>query len=172
MMKTHCRGFSLIEVTLALGLAAFCLTTLLGLIPLGLISNHRSNAKCSAADVACLLISDLKNASSAVSTTGTGQAVTVDGYFKIPATGAGLTGTTAYYTDQNASAQSSGTANHFAIASGTPPKGAQYLVSVSMQPPTTGHAATNVDIRISWPAQASPANAEGMLEVFTALDRN
>lgn len=152
-------GFSLVEVTVALGLAAFCLTTLMGLIPAGLRSNQCADERYVASEVATQLISDLAN-------TPIGTIQQVDN-LTIPTAGSAANATSQeiFYSPM-ADAQG----NHFANAR---TQDSRYLVSVSIQAPDANQmAATNVHIRITWPAAANPNLPAGSLEVFTALNRN
>jgi uncharacterized protein (TIGR02598 family) len=157
-------GFSLVEVTFALGLSAFCLTVLLGLIPAGLRSARSSNAKCNASDIATCLISDLQNTMKRTDPTDPNK--TVDDLIVHEA---GDTASTqvVYYSEQVGSTGS----GHFSTSLNA---NARYRLSVTMQPPasSTQRGATNVHIQLTWPAVAKMDLAEGTLELFTALDRN
>ncbi|XHR29804.1 MAG: prepilin-type N-terminal cleavage/methylation domain-containing protein [Chthoniobacteraceae bacterium] len=149
-------AFSLIEVTIALGLTAFCMTTLMGLIPAGIRSNHTAHEKYTASEVANLLISDLVSAP-------IGSKQTVDG-LSIP--DAGSSGTSSQQIYYSETADSHG--NHFASSR---TENSRYLISVTMLPPNANQLyATNVFIRITWPAAAT--SPEGALEVYTVLNRN
>ena len=53
-------GFSLLEVTIALGIAAFCLITLLGLLPLGMQTNQSAISQTAAASVLSSVVADLR----------------------------------------------------------------------------------------------------------------
>src|ERR1700674_3846005 len=53
-------GFSLVEVTLALGVAAFCLIALFGLLPLGVQTNQSSISQTAAASVLSSVVADLR----------------------------------------------------------------------------------------------------------------
>src|SRR5256884_2039571 len=53
-------GFSLVEVTLALGVAAFCLIALLGLLPLGMQTNQSAVSQTAAASILSSLVADLR----------------------------------------------------------------------------------------------------------------
>ncbi|MDX6765811.1 MAG: hypothetical protein SFU85_03380 [Candidatus Methylacidiphilales bacterium] len=53
-------GFSLIEVTLALGITAFALVLLVGLLPVGLQSNKESREESIAVNLVNALIADLR----------------------------------------------------------------------------------------------------------------
>lgn len=54
------RGFSLVEVTLALGVAAFCLVTVLGLLPVGVKTNQNASQQTMAANILSEIVSDLR----------------------------------------------------------------------------------------------------------------
>src|SRR4029453_8177308 len=53
-------GFSLVEVTLALGVAAFCLLVLLGLLPAGVKTQHSSIQQTTANQIISTIFSDLR----------------------------------------------------------------------------------------------------------------
>src|SRR5438067_2326768 len=53
-------GFSLVEVTIALGIGAFCLIAIFGLLPVGLTSNRNSVEQTKAAGVATAVFTDLR----------------------------------------------------------------------------------------------------------------
>jgi uncharacterized protein (TIGR02598 family) len=57
--RTH-HGFSLVEVTLAMGIAAFCLLVIFALLPTGLNSNQTSIQQTEAASLAAALVADLR----------------------------------------------------------------------------------------------------------------
>lgn len=69
-------GFSLVEVTLAVGLVAFVLITLLGLLPIGLGSLRDARSEASAARALAQLSSALRDAPEV--TAGSGQFRAVD----------------------------------------------------------------------------------------------
>ena len=58
--RQNAAGFSLIEVTLALGVAVFCLVTLFGLLPVGLTSNQDSLEQTMAGNIASAIVADLR----------------------------------------------------------------------------------------------------------------
>ncbi len=55
-------AFSLIEVTLALGVAAFCLIAVFGLLPVGVNTNQSSIQQTAAASFATRIAADLRAA--------------------------------------------------------------------------------------------------------------
>ena len=87
-------GFSLIEVTIALGIAAFCLITVFALLPLGINTNQNAFEQTSAAGIASAIAADLHgtpvvsnpNATSSVPGTS-GSSVTARFQIAIPPAG-------------------------------------------------------------------------------------
>jgi uncharacterized protein (TIGR02598 family) len=55
------KGFSLVEVALALGIIAFALLTILALVPMGIASVHISAEEMRATDILSILTTDLRN---------------------------------------------------------------------------------------------------------------
>ena len=55
------RAFTLIEVTLALGVAGFCLVTIFGLLPVGLNSNQASMEQTMAGNISSAILGDLRS---------------------------------------------------------------------------------------------------------------
>ena len=53
-------AFSLVEVTLALGIAAFCLIAVFGLMPVGVQTNRNATSQTAATNVMAAVISDLR----------------------------------------------------------------------------------------------------------------
>jgi uncharacterized protein (TIGR02598 family) len=53
-------GFSLVEVTLALGIAAFCLIAVFGLIPVGVQTNRNATSQTAATNIIALVAADLR----------------------------------------------------------------------------------------------------------------
>jgi type II secretory pathway pseudopilin PulG len=53
-------GFSLIEVTLALGVAGFCLIAIMGLLPVGLKTNQAATQQTTANAILSALVSDIR----------------------------------------------------------------------------------------------------------------
>jgi uncharacterized protein (TIGR02598 family) len=175
------RGFSLVEVVLALGIAVFCLFVIVGLLPVGLTSNQASINQTVAAGLAKEIISDLRvtpKTNPATNQKSPQYQITV------PATG---TSTSTLFLKQDTSA--AGAENTDAIPATNPlyratlvftvpPAKTNYFGLVSNSA-TTG-AATLVFVRllITWPAVAdkaalaAPKNYAGAYEVFVALDRS
>lgn len=144
-------GFSLVEVTLALGVAAFCLLALFGLLPLGLQANQNSVSQTAAASVLSSVIADLRvtpktSPSSSQYDITFGEAKSL--YFDIE-------GRAVTPTDPNA----------------TP----RYRVTISFPAGPAGpFAPTFVSLKLTWPAMADPVTTTpaGLVETFAALDRH
>ena len=138
-------GFSLAEVTIAIGIAAFCLIAVFGLLPAGLISNMNSTEQTGAAAIAMAINADLRAAPIASSSSTT------------PLFGIPLSSGTTLYLNEDATLQASAAT-------------AKYKAVVTIGAPASGKLATPVGIKISWPAPAAiPA---GSLEICTALNLN
>jgi len=143
-------GFSLVEVTLALGVAAFCLIALLGLLPLGMQTNQTAISQTTAASILSSVVADLRVTPKANPTSpqyditfGTAKLLYVDDQGRVVTS-----------TDPNAAPRCRVT-----ITFPTSPEGL-------FEP-------TFVSLKISWPALADPATTTpaGFVETFAALDR-
>src|SRR5438874_9708713 len=53
-------AFSLVEVTLALGVAAFCLLAVFGLMPIGVQTNRNATSQTAATNVMSAVIADMR----------------------------------------------------------------------------------------------------------------
>jgi uncharacterized protein (TIGR02598 family) len=148
-MRLHVRicGFSLVEVTLALGVMAVCLIAVFGLLPTGMNSNQAAIQQTATSAILTMISEDLhstpKNANSSLR-------------LNIPIPG-GTGGTTLYFTE---------TGNPDTQAN------SRYRASVIFTP-STNRLATTGKILITWPAQQDDTSkATGSTEAFIALDRN
>jgi type II secretory pathway pseudopilin PulG len=56
-------AFSLVELTLALGVAAFCLLAVFGLMPIGVQTNRNTDSQAAAVNIMAAVIADLRAAS-------------------------------------------------------------------------------------------------------------
>jgi hypothetical protein len=157
-------AFSLVEVTLALGIASFALLAVFGLLPIGLTSNRTSLEQTSAASILTAIVADLRAAPPLVSGETTSRSPVYQ--IEVPS----VSGQTIchLYCAEDGSLSS--------------PTNAKYLVSVGITPPTTAgqRSATAVRVLVSWPAAAHgspqpnqwPTQSVGSLEAFTTLNRN
>jgi len=165
MKHRDIKAFSLVEVTLALGVAAICLLSIFGLLPIGLNSNQASVEQTTAASLARAIVSDLR---AAPITSGSSSGFGIN--FPTSTTAVNHTlwltewGTKAGDIDTQAD----------------PANNPRYRALVTLTPPstTTSKSATFVRMVISWPAMADrtpnvdPSHAAGTFESVTALDRN
>ena len=144
-------GFSLVEATLALGVAAFCLLTLFGLLPLGLQTNQSSISQTTAASVLSSIVADLR-ATPKTSATSVQYVITF-GVAKV------------LYLD----------AEGRAVSPTNPTAIPRYRVAITFPSNPGGSGPpTFVCLRLSWPAAVDPATniPAGLVETFTAIDRS
>jgi uncharacterized protein (TIGR02598 family) len=69
MKKQSQAAFSLIEVTLALGVAAFCLIAVFGLVPVGVQTNRNATSQTFATNILSGVVSDIRASPKGSSTT-------------------------------------------------------------------------------------------------------
>jgi hypothetical protein len=160
-------AFSLVEVTLAMGIAAFCLIAVFGLLPVGLMSNQNSLEQTAASSLVSAISADLSSVPSAIS--GLGSSLSPVFQIELPSATASAQTIRHVFCAEDGSPTSAGAAN------------ARYLVSVAALPPGTGRrGATMIRILVTWPAAANanvqsdqwPAQWSGVYEALTALNRN
>lgn len=156
----HQQGFSLIEVTIALSVAAFCLLAILGLLQTGVTSQRATIEQTAATSLASVIFADL-------STAGTNASPLLG----IRRSGAVSGPQTVFFDDGG---QATGPV-------GAGPTGtSRYRATVEVRPPAsaTNRAVTPVRILVSWPAAADPTPGQwpskhsGAVETWTALDLN
>jgi uncharacterized protein (TIGR02598 family) len=154
------RGFSMVEVTLALGIVAFCILPIVGLLGVGFTSNQASVRETAAATVATAISDDLR---------ATPLTATASPYFglQIPASGATATISNLFVQDDGLMLS--------APSSSHP----TYLATVVVTPASSGSLSADVvRILITWPALANQANGSvpvqyaGSFETIIGLDRN
>ena len=139
-------SFSLVELTLALGVAAICLISVFGLLPVGLKANHNAISQSASASIIAAVVADMR-ATPKASTTSTQYGVTFG------------TTKTVYFDNEGG------------IATSVAPN-SRYRLDIDFPPNPTAGAATFAYLKVTWPAAASPTSATGASEVFVAFDRN
>jgi uncharacterized protein (TIGR02598 family) len=132
----------LIEVTLAIGIAAFCLIAVFGLVPIATLTNRNATSQTAATNVIASVIADMRATPGSTSAQygiqfGTAKTLYFDG--------AGL----------------------FATLLGA---NSRYRVTITF--PSSPSGLSYADVKATWPAAATPANASGSAEMFAAFDRN
>jgi Tfp pilus assembly protein PilV len=150
--RSSISGFSLVEVTLALGVVVFCLVSVFGLLAVGVSSTTASIDQTAATNILTSIAADLE------STAKAGQTSPVFGITLPLANAATAQVSPAIYIGEDG--QKAATAAT-----------ARYQLNVW----TTGSTATRqeslVRLVISWPPQAPYANAQGYVETVIALNR-
>ena len=145
--KRFTSAFSLVELTLALGIAAFCLLAVFGLIPVAALTNRNATSQTAATNIMNAVVSDLR----AAPTTKTKSS-----QFQITFA---TSGTQTLYFDASGTASISLTAN------------SRYQLNVTWSN-SSWNGLLYADVKVWWPAAATAANASGSTEMFAAFDRN
>lgn len=147
-------AFSLVEVTLALGVAAVSLLAIFGLLATGSQINRVAIEQTAASDILTAVAADLR------ATPRTSPNSLQFGIAVPPNPVVAPTSATLYV---NSAGQASTSLNSVS----------RYRLVITFLPNGAGRAATFVGLRISWPGAADPTNANtGAAETFVALDRN
>ncbi len=157
-MKAHARstaGFSLIELTVALGVAAFCLITVFGLIPVALMTQQASVRQTTATAVISQIVADL-GAAVRLPPGQQSKQFSLKGRWAANATPDQLY----FMTD--------GTFIVGSTNQSTVPTNAVFGATVTyLKPPT--ETTSLADITVTWPAQS--AVPTGSVETFAAINR-
>ena len=169
-------AFSLVEVTLALGVAAFCLVSIFGLLPIGVSTNQASFEQTGAANVASTVAADLRAYSSASSTAKTTT------YYQIPvpiAPPTAASGFTTFYV------RADGTRSGEVKQDANPTQAPHYRVTLYFNAAGAGPTsnpgnpnAVSTRMLITWPALAdgkansAPSKFSGSFESFVGLNAN
>jgi uncharacterized protein (TIGR02598 family) len=145
MKQRGLSAFSLVEVTLALGIAAFCLIAVFGLMPVGVQTSRNATSQTAATNVVAAVIADLR---------ATPKTATRSSQFGITF---GTNPPPLYFdgTGQFATTLGPNSRYQLNITWNSAPSGLRYA-----------------DLTVTWPAAATPANASGSVETFAAFDRN
>jgi uncharacterized protein (TIGR02598 family) len=172
MKKRFTSGFSLVELTLALGIAAFCLIAVFGLVPVASLTNRNATSQTAATNIMAAVISDLRATPTTCTKSsqfgiqfGTSTTVYFDGQGRSSC--GDIAGVQKYQADPlNCSAGS-------CSGSWSPALQPRYQLNVTWN--VTGNCSAALpcaDLKVTWPAAATTANASGSTEMFVAFDRN
>jgi Tfp pilus assembly protein PilV len=164
-MKVQTRsasGFSLVEITLAIGVAAFCLLTVLGLLAAGLQTQQASIQQTTANQILSQVAASLRAA--VRYPPGLAQQLqdpdkTLHGHWLQAGTP-----DTLYYTNEGI--QTGG------ISPGAPPADAVFRLTLTyLLPPTD--TTSMAHISVTWPAPVDPTTGTpaGSVETFIAVNR-
>jgi hypothetical protein len=156
-------AFSLVEVTLALGVAAFCLVAVLGLMPTALKTQQASTKETTANQIISQILADLRadvRLPPGQASHAGGEWANLHGHWRDAAVP-----DTLYFTNE---AKQTGTIN------GSPPADGVFRAKITYYtPPTPGYTTSLAHIRVTWPAQVDPSTTvpAGSVETFVAVNR-
>ena len=161
-------GFSLVEVTLALGIAAFCLITVFALVPVAVLTNRNATSQTRATNVMAAVVADLR--SSKTRSTSARFGITIPSNHTL---GAGSN------CDRCSSCWNAQTQTIYFDGSGqvVASTAALYRITLTLVQNPTATSTTGAlfyDVRATWPAQADPCatTPSGSVEILAAFDRN
>jgi uncharacterized protein (TIGR02598 family) len=151
-------GFSLVEVTLALGVAGVCLLTIFALLPIGLHTSQNADQQVASAELMGAVIADLR---ATPVTTPRGSATGSPQFaISIPANPVATDTTSILFLNSKGQFTPSLDSS------------SRYRLTITFVPNGGLRSATLAGLRMTWPAAASTANYAGSSEMFLALDRN
>jgi Tfp pilus assembly protein PilV len=156
-VKQH--AFSLVEVTLALGVAAVSLLAIFALLPVGVKTTQTALEQTAATDMLSMVAADLR----ATPTTMPRGGATASPRFsiEIPANPVMASVTsTLFFTSVGQFSTTLEAKSRYRLTATFVPNG------------PGGRTATFVDLKMTWPAAAGLSNASAPVELFLALDRN
>jgi len=166
-------AFSLVELTIALGVVVFCLVTILGLLAVGINSSRASTAQTSATNILTAVASDLEaypnvtpsyNPPTTKGTINSVHSAIVSPLYgiQLPAGGAAAVKNYTIYLAENGQTNST-------------PTGCIYQLNITITASNTNnppiHQETFARLLITWPATATPAKAQGSVESVVAINR-
>jgi uncharacterized protein (TIGR02598 family) len=142
--RSYRDGFSLVEVTLALGIAAFGLLAIFGLLPIAVQTNRNATSQTAALNILSSVSADVRTTPKTSTTS--------------PQFGIVFGAATILYFDASGKANSSLQTT------------SRYQLNVTF--PTSPTGMVYADLSVTWPAAAAPASASGSVETFAAFNRN
>ena len=145
---------------LALGVAAFCLIAVFGLMPIGVQTNRNAMSQTRATNIMTAVIADLR---------ATAKANNTSSQFAIRF---GTAKTLYFDTDGQASCDLAGSQRADCVSAWSPPIQTRYRLTVTF--PTSPSGLSYVYVKATWPAPLDPATTtpSGSAEIFAAVDRN
>lgn len=148
-------AFSLVEVTIAIGIAGFCLLALFGLLPIGLKTNQAAIQQTLGNSILSSVAADLRNTPV---TSPRGVATNTPQFgITVPANLQGASNTLYFTGEGQATNQAS----------------ARFRLTVTFSTNGPGaRSASLANVKITWPPSVATNNASGSVETFIALDRN
>ena len=155
-------AFSLIELTVAIGIAAFCLITVFALIPVAVQTNRNATSQTAANNITASVIADLRGTPSGV-TPSAQFAINLPANAASPADPPPCSGTqTLYFNGEGQVTTVIGADSRYR------------LIVTFVRNPTGATAPTYARMKVSWPAAVDPCTItpSGSIETFAAFDRN
>lgn len=152
--KSGKTGFSLVELALAIGIVAFCLVALLGVIPAGLRSQKMSVRTVTAADILTAISADME-----ISPSDSAESPLFG--IHVPIAGEKSTPQYLLFDENGALADSK--------------KRAVYRAEIVWMPEKSGQLASRLtNIRVAWPAngEVRSQNIQHFTETITAFNKN
>ncbi len=158
MKQRNWSAFSLIEVTLAIGIAAFCLIAVMGLIPIAVQTNRNATSQTAATNIIASVMADMRSTTSATSpqyriTFGAAKTLYFDSVGQV-------------------SCDLAGTQKADCVSAWSPAIQTRYRLTATF--PTSPTGLSYADIRVTWPAPVDPTvtTPSGSVEMFAAFHRN
>jgi uncharacterized protein (TIGR02598 family) len=143
--KSKTGGFSLVELTFAIGIAAFCLIAVFGLVPVGVQTNRNAISQMAATNLITAVVADLR---------ATPKGSGTSSLFAIT-----------FGTDKTVYFDSAGQ------ASTSLSDNSRYRLKITW----SGSAELRyANLKVTWPAPVDPTTSTpgGSMEIFAAFDRN
>ena len=170
MKKRFTFAFSLVEVTLALGIAAFCFIAVIGIVPVGVQTNRNATSQTVATNIMAAAITDLR---------ATQKTKTASPQLGIPVPTDHTKGA-ASNCQPCASCWNAQTQTKYFDGSGqlvVSSAAGLYRVTLTLVQNATATSTTGAlfyDVRVTWPAQADPCatTPSGSLDMLAMFDRN
>jgi len=158
LLKRRVAAFSLVEVTLAIGIAAFCLIAVFGLVPIAVQTNRNATSQTAATNIIASVIADMRATQGTTSAQygiqfGTAKTLYFDG--------AG-----------QASCDLAGSQKADCVSAWSPAIQTRYRLTLTF--PTSPSGLSYADVKATWPAPVDPTTTtpSGSAEMFAAFDRN
>lgn len=162
LSRSVATAFSLVEVTLALGIAAFCLIAVVGLIPVAVQTNRNATSQTAATNIMAAVITDLRATQKSA---GSSKSLQYRIVFGTP------TVKTLFFDEAGQCSQDVAGSIKLDGSSWAPPLQTRYQLNLTWNPSPPG-GLRYANLKVTWPAAAAPANASGSTEMFVAFDTN
>ena len=154
-------AFSLVELTLAIGVAAVCLVTVLGLLPVGVQTNRNAASQTAATNIIAAVVADMR-ATPRCQPTSNQYQIQLGTQVGCPAVFS-ATNKTLYFDGTGYSTTSSDTNSRYQL---------NVAFNVGNLTGICSAASPCATLTLTWPAQANPTSASGSVQVAAVLDRN